>query len=355
MKFSCVMTVYNEGEIIRRSIESVLGQSHDDLELIIVDDGSGAQTKAILAGLDDPRVIVLPQANDGLSSARNRGLRHCSGDYVCFLDADDIRAPWAFAEVARAIEKTGAELLLVRGTISYPRHRLEPFLDEICSQAVMAAVKEAETSKDDELASVSASVSGSQSTGNPNGEGMDLATRKAWASTFEPQVANKFISQKLMSRARVAFPNNHFFEDILFHTMAVAQARSIEFLDSRNFTYFQRLLRPQLTGSNTQSRFDIIGVAQVTLQLFRQHEDFHNGPQRSAVVMGALRLLEWCEVSIGHAHRPAYRAALGYALRGVDPLFFVFHPDTPDPRGEKARLKAYCQGLLGLARIEGLS
>ncbi len=324
MKFSCVMTVFNEGEIIRQSIASVLNQTHEDLELIIVDDGSGSATAAILAQLDDPRVRVIPQMNDGLSSARNRGLRHCQGDYVCFLDSDDVRAPWALAEAADLIDRTGAELVLARGCLSYPRHKIGPFLDEACSQGALA-----------EIATLAA-----------EGKDMPLARAKAWGACFEPQAANKYLSRDLMERGQLAFPNDHFFEDILFHGMALAQARSIAFGTSPSFTYFHRLLRAQLTGSSTENRFDILGVARVTFELIRRHSEFANAPFRGALTLSVLRLLEWCEASIGHAHRHGFRMALGHSLRSVDPLFFVVDPETPDPRGEKERLIAYAHRVL---------
>jgi glycosyltransferase involved in cell wall biosynthesis len=131
MKFSCVMTAYNEGPLLAQSVASVLNQSHEDLELVLVDDGATEETRAVLQAQNDPRIILLQQANDGLSSARNRGLRHCSGDYICFLDGDDLRAPWAFAEVAAALRTDPVELLLVRGALSQPQGALTPFMDEV--------------------------------------------------------------------------------------------------------------------------------------------------------------------------------------------------------------------------------
>ena len=131
MKISCIMTTFNEGEILRQSVASVLNQTYSNLELIIVDDGSGCETKAILGSIVDPRLKIIPQSNDGLSSARNRALAHCDGDYICFLDSDDVRAPWAFAEVAQAIKLHKAELIIVRGVFSSPATPLELFMDEI--------------------------------------------------------------------------------------------------------------------------------------------------------------------------------------------------------------------------------
>src|SRR5690606_26688665 len=95
---SCIVTTYNEGPLAAASIQSLLDQSFEDFELLIVDDGASDQTRAAIHAFDDPRIRYIRQANDGLSSARNRALHHVRGDYVCFLDADDIRPLWALAE-----------------------------------------------------------------------------------------------------------------------------------------------------------------------------------------------------------------------------------------------------------------
>jgi glycosyltransferase involved in cell wall biosynthesis len=320
MKFSCIMTTFNDGALIRQSIASILNQTHEDWELVIVDDGSGTDTQALLEEFTDPRIRVLPQANDGLSSARNRGLGHVCGDYVCFLDADDTRAPWAFAEVAQIIERTGSELVLVRGVFSGERTPLEPFYDEGYFDEHDAAL-----AADPELS---------------------LAERKAWAAALEPQSANKFIARSVIERGKLRFPNDHFYEDILFHAMAVAHARSITLSQSRNFTYFQRQLRAQLTGAKGQMRFDILGTARVTLQVFAAHPDFHNTRQRSAIMLSVLRLVNWCENTISTYHAQAYRSALRELLRGVDPLYLAVDKDVPDPRGERVRLMEYAKGAI---------
>lgn len=321
MKFTCIMTTYNDGAIMRQSIASVLNQTFEDFQLLIVDDGSDAQTKAILAEYDDPRLTVLPQANDGLSSARNRALHHARGDYVCFLDADDIRAPWAFAEVAAVIDARAPELIVVGAALSAQRNTLKPFLDAPQMQGYLAEIAQPD---------------------HPD----DLATRKAWATAMEPQSANKYIARDVIERAALRFPNDHFFEDILFHTLCVAHAETIELLDGCNYTYFQRVLRPQLTGANSQIRFDILGTARVTLQLFQMHPDFSNTRQRGAVVLGTLRLLRWCEHRIAQYHTHAYRLALREILNTVDPLYFNLPSTTPDPTHEKTALIAYAREVM---------
>jgi glycosyltransferase involved in cell wall biosynthesis len=111
-KLTCITTTYNDGATALTSIRSVLAQSFTDFQYIVVDDGSSDDTLAVLASVQDPRLQVIRQANDGLSSARNRGLRHVKGDYVCFLDSDDVRPNWSFASIAEVIDASAPDIIL---------------------------------------------------------------------------------------------------------------------------------------------------------------------------------------------------------------------------------------------------
>lgn len=90
---SVVIPTYNRGAFIRDAVDSVLAQSYRNLEVIVVDDGSTDNTAAILAAIDDPRLHYIRQENQGRSHARNVALRLAVGDYIAFLDSDDIYLP----------------------------------------------------------------------------------------------------------------------------------------------------------------------------------------------------------------------------------------------------------------------
>ena len=89
--FSIIVPVYNVGLYLERCIESILKQSFDDYEVILVDDGSTDNSSAIcdLYSELDPRVAVIHKTNGGLSDARNSGLKIAKGAYICFIDSDD--------------------------------------------------------------------------------------------------------------------------------------------------------------------------------------------------------------------------------------------------------------------------
>ena len=91
MKFSIIVPVYQVEDYLVRCVDSILTQTFEDYELILVDDGSLDKSPQICDqyALQDGRIKVLHKSNGGLSSARNAGLDVASGDYVIFVDSDD--------------------------------------------------------------------------------------------------------------------------------------------------------------------------------------------------------------------------------------------------------------------------
>src|SRR3990172_2214316 len=91
---SVIVPVYNAEHFLSKSIESVTHQSHKNIELILVNDGSTDNSEMICSkyALTDNRIKVISQDNSGPAAARNTGVRHATGTFVLFLDADDFIA-----------------------------------------------------------------------------------------------------------------------------------------------------------------------------------------------------------------------------------------------------------------------
>lgn len=306
-RITCITTVFNDGPGLLHGVRSVLDQSHEDFQYILVDDGSSAETRDIIATLDDPRLVVITQANDGLSGARNKGLEQVSGDYVCFLDADDTRPNWSFGAMADLIARDDPDLILCRGVLSELRGDLLPFYDTPLFERVAALGGD-----------------GPAEAGSP-------AAAVLWrlAQMMEPQSANKVVRADLLKRCGARFPNTHFFEDIYFHTNVLAAARRLSFLHAPSFTYFRRYRRPQITGSSSDMRFDIIAVTKLTLESFARRPQFHDPYYRAAVIGSCFKIVQWCENAISHHYRRQFRQAAQAVLRLIDPLFLHFPPELP--------------------------
>ena len=104
-RVSVVIPAYNAARYLPESLESVYAQTHDDIEIIVVDDGSTDDTRDVLAG--HPSVKVVSKENGGLSSALNAGIDAMSGEWFKKLDADDILYPNCIEDLLRANARFG--------------------------------------------------------------------------------------------------------------------------------------------------------------------------------------------------------------------------------------------------------
>lgn len=111
-RVSVVIPVYNRERYVTECVESVLGQSHSSFEILLVDDGSTDATPRLCRELaaKDSRIRLLQGSHQGVSAARNLALDHAQGEYVFFLDSDDIIYPKLFEVLVEAMERTGAML-----------------------------------------------------------------------------------------------------------------------------------------------------------------------------------------------------------------------------------------------------
>lgn len=89
MKYSIIVPVYNVEKYLKKCIDSILNQSYKEFELIIVNDGSTDESEKIIDKFNDNRIKVIKQSNQGLSVARNNGLKKAKNDYILFVDSDD--------------------------------------------------------------------------------------------------------------------------------------------------------------------------------------------------------------------------------------------------------------------------
>lgn len=295
---SCITTMFNEGALIRCSLDSMLAQSFTDFEILLVDDGASEETRQVAQGYDDPRIRHIRQANDGLSSARNRALSLNRARYVSFLDGDDQRPAWAFAQIAALLEEK-PDLVLCKGYLKEIRDELRDFYDADVFDRILAA-----------------------------SAGARVVTRShpafdrilGYALLVEPQSANKVVSADLLRRSGAHFPAGLFFEDMLFHMLVVCSSESIAFNTAPSFVYYRRYGRPQITATSGQTRFDAISVAATVFELFQHTRHFHKPFVRACLVYAMFKLVHWCEDTVSHADRYHYRQAVVAMWRQAHPL-----------------------------------
>jgi glycosyltransferase involved in cell wall biosynthesis len=112
--FSVVIPVYNRADVLGEAIRSVLAQTEQDFEVIVVDDGSTDDPARSLESFDDPRIRFHRQVNRGGGAARNAGIDLAQGRFIAFLDSDDAHLPDHLATMRKLLEGT-------RRTVGYAR------------------------------------------------------------------------------------------------------------------------------------------------------------------------------------------------------------------------------------------
>ncbi len=111
MRFSVIIPTRDRRALLARTLESVFAQTHQPAEVIVVDDGSSDGTLEFIKALGN-RVGLVQQRHRGPGAARNAGAAAATGDYLAFLDSDDLWFPWSLASFAEAVERYGRPALV---------------------------------------------------------------------------------------------------------------------------------------------------------------------------------------------------------------------------------------------------
>lgn len=112
--FSVIIPVYNRANALKRALASVLAQSNQDFEIIVIDDGSIDHPERVVAEIDDPRIQLIRQDNRGGGAARNAGIDKACGRFIAFLDSDDEFLPHHLEAMKNLLEGS-------RNTAGYAR------------------------------------------------------------------------------------------------------------------------------------------------------------------------------------------------------------------------------------------
>jgi glycosyltransferase involved in cell wall biosynthesis len=116
---SVVIPAYGQPDLLRNALESVNQQTVDQIEVIVVDDGSPNSLDSIVSSFGDWAKLVRHETNKGAAAARNTGIKHASGEYIAFLDADDIWKPTKLEKQLSVLENTDDVGLVYTGFVQY--------------------------------------------------------------------------------------------------------------------------------------------------------------------------------------------------------------------------------------------
>jgi glycosyltransferase involved in cell wall biosynthesis len=132
--FSVIIPVFNRADILEQALRSVLAQTFQDFEIVVVDDGSRDRPEDVVAKVSDPRIRLVRQPNAGGAAARNKGFDEARGRFVALLDSDDRFLPHHLENMAHVFEKypdiiAYARMIVDRGngvTLLKPPRALRP-------------------------------------------------------------------------------------------------------------------------------------------------------------------------------------------------------------------------------------
>lgn len=136
MKISVIVPSYNAEKYIAETLDCLLAQTLGDIEIIAVNDGSTDSTPDIIDAYaaKDCRVIRVDQPNGGVSSARNNGLERARGEYVLFLDSDDLLSSRALELLCKRLDETGADMAICRlERFGYGGNEYNAFAEKLAS------------------------------------------------------------------------------------------------------------------------------------------------------------------------------------------------------------------------------
>ena len=124
---SVIVPAYNIGPYLSRSLDSLLAQTYQNLEIIVVDDGSSDNTAAVMREYAEKsdRIRTIFKENGGVTSARLRGVRESTGDWIAFMDGDDYVEPQMYARLLENAQSCGADISHCGHQVHYSDERIE--------------------------------------------------------------------------------------------------------------------------------------------------------------------------------------------------------------------------------------
>ena len=230
---SIILPVYNAQSHLNRCLGSICAQQYEDLEIIVINDGSKDKSLPVCEEFrkKDSRILLVDKANSGVSDTRNLGLKLASGKYVQFVDSDDYIAPDYTARLVEAAEKTGADLVISPYTMvipagaSKPEQVLEKIQDDL---GVMHVARPPETRE-----------YGFLPAGIYDKDTFALRLMDKPASYFYGVLWNKLYRRDLIQMAHIRFEHVVYAEDQLFNTRYLQVAQRFAAIDEAAYCYIQ--------------------------------------------------------------------------------------------------------------------
>lgn len=278
-RISVIIPVYNTEEYVEEAVRSIMNQTFRDLEIIIIDDGSTDNSLTVIKKLavEDNRIACYPQTNQGQSVARNVGIEKARGEYIYFMDSDDMLEEEAFASCVEMVAREKLDFVLFNAEIfnehDYFDIRFDykkPQLDEHVVYSGKSMISEMLTQQTYRC--------------SPCIHFISLKTINSLSLRFYPGIIHEdelFTALLYLQASRVGYINNAFFKrrfrqdsvmtrkysmkNVNSYLVVVEQLKNFSNVDERKTTYLvdmliAYILDPNIYKANTLSFKDRIFI-----------------------------------------------------------------------------------------------
>lgn len=241
-KYSLIVPVYNVEKYISACINSILNQTFDDYEVIIVDDGStDCSLKAIeeIAENNKEKIKVIHQENQGLGEARNTGLRHANGEYIWFIDSDDTIDVSALRQIDEKIQKEDLDIVIFD-------------MIDVDEKGEKLGVELGVSFEHQEMFSLS-----------DNSQLLFMS----------PSACNKVFKREIFKNSNIFFPRRVWFEDLYTIPKIYLQASRIAYINKGLYLYLQRK-GSIMKNTNVEKNSDIISALDEIISYYKARNKY---------------------------------------------------------------------------------
>lgn len=227
-KVSVIIPVYNVEMYLEKCIDSVINQIYKNIEIIIVNDGSTDNCEKIIKRYRniDNRIIYVKQGNNGLSSARNAGIKIATGEYVCFIDSDDWVSNKFVSNMIKTIKDNKSDIVICNMEYIYSNGRKKGNVPQINEHNTVSNI-----------------------------EGLkDLFN----GEKFKFHAQNKLYRRRLFKENNIQFPEKMVYEDVFTTYKLFYKAKTISYLDEKLYYYLQSRPGSILQTEFNEKRWDIL-------------------------------------------------------------------------------------------------
>lgn len=253
-KISFIIPVYNVAAYLPKCLDSVLGQTFDDIEVICINDGATDDSGKILEeyAASDKRIKIIKQSNQGLSAARNAGLKIVKSDYVMFVDSDDYIAPDMAEKLLNTMIKENPDVVICSAECvnQLPKDAsldviewqswLQPWFDEYVK---------------------------------PNGV---YDVPKTIKDEFISVVWNKLYKTSLIKNYNIEFPLGLIEEDEYWLWAYMLHCKKYAFINERLYFYIQRSGSIMTTRNGNEKVLDILEIEKRIYELAKKYADIND-------------------------------------------------------------------------------